>query len=83
MIKIWVALLIISSVVLAETGEHQVENMATTYTDIKVGTGRKLHENMDTAWVHVRGTLANGGKKFWSSKDNGGKPFYFSTGLGQ
>ena len=82
MIKICVALLIISSVVLAETGEHQVENMGTTYTDIKVGTGRKLTENMDTAKAHITGKLANG-EKFWSSKDNGEEPFYFSTGLGQ
>ena len=81
MIKICVALLIISSVVLAETGEHRVENMATTYTDVKVGTGRKI-TGSDTVTVHATGKLANG-NKFWSSKDNGGNPFTFTLGAGQ
>ena len=76
MIKICVALLIISSVELAEIGKHEIENMGTTYTDVKVGTGR-IMTGSDTATFHVTGKFSNG-DKFWSSKDDNGEPLTFS-----
>ncbi|KNH04362.1 deoxyribonuclease tatD [Perkinsela sp. CCAP 1560/4] len=36
-----------------------------------------------TVTVHCTGYLAQGEKKFWSTKDPGGEPFSFQVGIGQ
>jgi FKBP-type peptidyl-prolyl cis-trans isomerase FkpA len=49
--------------------------------DLVVGTG-PVADSMSTAEVHYTGWLADG-TLFDSSKRGGGKPFYFTIGIGQ
>jgi FKBP-type peptidyl-prolyl cis-trans isomerase len=49
---------------------------------IQQGNGPKPKRG-DQITVHCTGLLAETGKKFWSTKDPGQKPFSFKVGIGQ
>eukprot|EP00796_Vickermania_ingenoplastis_P005008 gene5008-3603_t len=55
--------------------------MGVTRTILKAGTGA-LPKKGDLITVHCTGYLAEGKKKFWSTKDDN-KPFSFNVGIGQ
>lgn len=55
--------------------------MGVTRTILKAGSGA-LPKAGDLITVHCTGYLADGRKKFWSTKDDN-KPFSFNVGIGQ
>ena len=53
----------------------------TTYEQLKAGSGDKV-EKGKTVTVHATGVVKETGKKFWSTKDPGQKPFTYQAGVG-
>merc|ERR1712141_655503 len=53
----------------------------TTYEILKAGSGNKV-EKSRTVTVHATGVVKETGKKFWSTKDPGQKPFTYQAGVG-
>merc|ERR1719323_2143565 len=53
----------------------------TTYELLKAGSGAKV-EKGKTVTVHATGVVKETGKKFWSTKDPGQKPFTYQAGVG-
>merc|ERR1712173_129254 len=50
--------------------------------DIKEGTGKEITKGC-TVTVHALGIVKETGKKFWSTKDPGQKPFKYQAGVGK
>merc|ERR1712224_893911 len=53
----------------------------TTYQIKKPGQGDKVSKG-NTVVVHATGIVRETGKKFWSTKDPGQKPFEYQAGVG-
>lgn len=53
----------------------------TTYQILKEGNGAAIGKG-STATVHATGVVVETGKKFWSTKDPGQKPFTYQAGVG-
>jgi len=53
----------------------------TTFEELKAGSGAKVEKGR-TVTVHVTGVVKETGKKFWSTKDPGQKPFTYQAGVG-
>ena len=53
----------------------------TTFEELKAGSGAKV-EKGKTVTVHATGVVKETGKKFWSTKDPGQKPFTYQAGVG-
>eukprot|EP01134_Creolimax_fragrantissima_P006863 CFRG6863T1 len=53
----------------------------TTFEIISPGTGAEILKGR-TATVHATGVVVETGKKFWSTKDPGQKPFSYQAGVG-
>lgn len=49
---------------------------------VKAGSGNSVSKGC-TATVHATGVVEETGKKFWSTKDPGQKPFTYNAGVGQ
>ena len=56
--------------------------MVVVVETLKAGDGKTFPKKGDELKMHYVGTLANGGKKFDSSRDQN-KPFTFLIGIGQ
>merc|ERR1719383_571406 len=54
----------------------------TTYEIIKEGSGAEVAKGASVT-VHATGVVRETGKKFWSTKDPGQKPFSYTAGVGQ
>merc|ERR1712129_403393 len=50
---------------------------------LQEGTGDAVISKGDTVTVHATGVVQETGKKFWSTKDPGQKPFSYKAGVGQ
>merc|ERR1712196_713820 len=50
---------------------------------IKPGNGGAVVQKGSTATVHATGVVQQTGKKFWSTKDPGQKPFTYQAGVGK
>merc|ERR1712110_149422 len=59
---------------------NQVEGHDTTYEILQEGTGAGIAKG-EKPTVHALGEI-EGGKKFWSTKDPGQKPFEYQAGVG-
>mmetsp|Transcript_67386 Transcript_67386/g.152378 ORF Transcript_67386/g.152378 Transcript_67386/m.152378 type:complete len:119 (+) Transcript_67386:80-436(+) len=55
----------------------------TTKEILKEGAGSKVVQKGSTATVHATGVIKETGKKFWSTKDPGQKPFTYQAGVGK
>ena len=55
----------------------------TQYRIIKPGSGGPAISKGSTATVHATGVVKETGKKFWSTKDPGQKPFTYQAGVGK
>ena len=53
----------------------------TTFEELKAGSGAKVEKGR-TVTVHATGVVKETGKKFWSTKDPGQKPFTYQAGVG-
>merc|ERR1711918_315968 len=53
----------------------------TVYNILKAGEGAEVAKGA-TATVHATGIVKETGKKFWSTKDPGQKPFTYQAGVG-
>ena len=60
---------------------QSIPGLATTYKVLKAGAGRAVAKG-DKVTVHATGIVAEGNKKFWSTKDPGQKPFEYQAGVG-
>merc|ERR1712126_512954 len=60
---------------------NTIPNYQTTYQILKNGRGEKV-EKGKTVTVHATGVVKETGKKFWSTKDPGQKPFTYQAGVG-
>eukprot|EP00930_Biecheleria_cincta_P087285 TRINITY_DN76533_c0_g1_i1.p1 TRINITY_DN76533_c0_g1~~TRINITY_DN76533_c0_g1_i1.p1 ORF type:complete len:119 (+),score=29.31 TRINITY_DN76533_c0_g1_i1:59-415(+) len=60
-----------------------VPGYKTTRECLKPGNGGKTVEKGCTATVHATGVVQQTGKKFWSTKDPGQKPFTYQAGVGK
>lgn len=58
-----------------------LDGVATTFEILKQGSGPVVSKG-DTVTVHATGTVVETGKKFWSTKDAGQKPFEYRAGVG-
>merc|ERR1712025_424183 len=54
----------------------------TTYELLKAGNEDKVDKGK-TVTVHATGVVKETGKKFWSTKDPGQKPFTYKAGVGE
>eukprot|EP00434_Breviolum_minutum_P009456 symbB.v1.2.008328.t1/scaffold520.1/size192860/11 len=54
----------------------------TQYQILKPGSGQAITKGC-TATVHATGVVKETGKKFWSTKDPGQKPFSYEAGMGK
>merc|ERR1711918_129604 len=54
----------------------------TVYNILKAGEGAEVAKGA-TATVHATGIVKETGKKFWSTKDPGQKPFTYQAGVGK
>ena len=52
------------------------------YRTLTAGSGKAISKGC-TATVHAKGVVKESGKKFWSTKDPGQKPFTYNAGVGQ
>ena len=59
-----------------------IAGYATTFEIIKEGTGEPLVTKGSNVIVHATGVVEETGKKFWSTKDVGQKPFEYTAGVG-
>ena len=48
---------------------------------VSEGQGEKVVSKGDSVTVHATGIVAETGKKFWSTKDPGQKPFTYNAGV--
>merc|ERR1711963_1023788 len=55
----------------------------TTKEVLKAGNGGSAIAKGSTATVHATGVVKETGKKFWSTKDPGQKPFTYQAGVGK
>merc|ERR1719473_390912 len=53
----------------------------TVYNILKEGSGKDVQKG-DSVTVHATGVVKETGKKFWSTKDPGQKPFTYTAGGG-
>ena len=60
-----------------------IEGYSTTMEVLQAGDGEKTITKGCTATVHARGVVQQTGKKFWSTKDPGQKPFTYQAGVGK
>merc|ERR1712194_414785 len=56
--------------------------MGTTYEILKTGSGNTVIKGAQVT-VHATGVVKESGKKVWSTKDPGQKPFSYKAGVGQ
>mmetsp|Transcript_25615 Transcript_25615/g.41073 ORF Transcript_25615/g.41073 Transcript_25615/m.41073 type:complete len:118 (+) Transcript_25615:65-418(+) len=54
----------------------------TTKQILQEGSGSRVVSAKDTVTVHATGVVKETGKKFWSTKDPGQKPFTYEAGVG-
>ena len=54
----------------------------TVYEILKDGSGAEVKPKSNVT-VHATGVVKETGKKFWSTKDPGQKPFSYQAGVGQ
>merc|ERR1711862_330533 len=54
----------------------------TVYNILKAGSGAEVAKGA-TVTVHATGVIQQTGKKFWSTKDPGQKPFTYQAGVGK
>ena len=64
-----------------ESKMSAIPGYQTTYEILKSGSGAKV-EARKTVTVHATGVVTETGKKFWSTKDPGQKPFTYQAGVG-
>merc|ERR1740130_1290483 len=65
-----------------DTGSMEaVPGYNTTKRTIQAGNGAAIAKG-NTATVHATGVVVETGKKFWSTKDPGQKPFEYQAGVG-
>eukprot|EP00588_Corethron_pennatum_P009514 CAMPEP_0194266704 /NCGR_PEP_ID=MMETSP0169-20130528/1524_1 /TAXON_ID=218684 /ORGANISM="Corethron pennatum, Strain L29A3" /LENGTH=119 /DNA_ID=CAMNT_0039007449 /DNA_START=74 /DNA_END=433 /DNA_ORIENTATION=+ len=60
-----------------------VPGLATKYLVKVAGTGAAQINKGSTGTLHATGVVQESGKKFWSTKDPGQKPFTCKYGVGQ
>jgi len=65
------------------TKVETIPNHKTTFCTIKEGTGSEMVKEKSKVTVHATGFVVETGKKFWSTKDAGQKPFTYTAGVGQ
>merc|ERR1711865_619482 len=58
-----------------------IQGYATTKRIVQAGSGAAIAKG-NTATVHATGVVVETGKKFWSTKDPGQKPFQYQAGVG-
>jgi len=58
-----------------------VAGCATTKRTVTAGSGASVQAK-NTVTVHATGVVVETGKKFWSTKDPGQKPFTYQAGVG-
>eukprot|EP00931_Biecheleriopsis_adriatica_P119442 TRINITY_DN94661_c0_g1_i1.p2 TRINITY_DN94661_c0_g1~~TRINITY_DN94661_c0_g1_i1.p2 ORF type:complete len:148 (-),score=32.48 TRINITY_DN94661_c0_g1_i1:132-575(-) len=66
----------------SEEGFLPIEGVETTYKILTAGRGDVAVQQGDTVTVHATGIVHQTGKKFWSTKDPGQKPFTYTAGHG-
>jgi len=59
----------------------ELPGFKTTYDVIAEGEGTLLVQPKASVTVHATGIVAETGKKFWSTKDPGQKPFSYTAGV--
>ena len=59
-----------------------LKGLGTTYQIVKAGRGAVIQAG-DTVTVHATGIVKETGKQFWSTHDDGQKPFEYQAGVGK
>mmetsp|Transcript_39697 Transcript_39697/g.48161 ORF Transcript_39697/g.48161 Transcript_39697/m.48161 type:complete len:150 (-) Transcript_39697:49-498(-) len=59
---------------------ERIPGIKTTYEVVTPGDGKPVWRG-DTVTVHATGTIKETGTKFWSTKDEGQKPFTYQAGV--
>lgn len=65
-----------------EPGMTSIRGYLTTYATLQQGSGGRVKKGSRVT-VHATGVVQQTGKKFWSTKDAGQKPFTYTAGIGQ
>merc|ERR1712187_1086552 len=65
------------------TMAEAIAGYKTTKEILKAGQGGTVVTKGCTATVHATGVVKETGKKFWSTKDPGQKPFSYQAGVGK
>ena len=60
---------------------QSLPGFATTYKTLTPGSGTSVSKG-DTVLVHATGVVSQTNTKFWSTKDEGQKPFQYQAGVG-
>ena len=68
--------------IVATAGAREIAGYKTTYEVVSEGKGQAVVSKGDTVTVHATGTVLESQKKFWSTKDDGQKPFTYKAGVG-
>jgi peptidylprolyl isomerase len=63
-------------------GMQTLQGFRTTYKVITLGSGSRKVAKRSIVTVHATGVVRETGKKFWSTKDPGQKPFTYDAGVG-
>mmetsp|Transcript_123957 Transcript_123957/g.231959 ORF Transcript_123957/g.231959 Transcript_123957/m.231959 type:complete len:313 (+) Transcript_123957:79-1017(+) len=63
-------------------GWQSIPGIRTTFQTKEPGRGGRTVSKRDTVTVHATGVVKETGKKFWSTKDPGQKPFTYEAGVG-
>mmetsp|Transcript_25044 Transcript_25044/g.27766 ORF Transcript_25044/g.27766 Transcript_25044/m.27766 type:complete len:122 (+) Transcript_25044:27-392(+) len=66
---------------MADAGFQQLQGYQTKWKCVKVGAGKTVKKGSNVV-VHATGVVVESGKKFWSTKDPGQKPFGYQAGVG-
>jgi len=61
---------------------NALAGIKTTYETVKEGQGDVLVTKGARVTVHATGVVQQTGKKFWSTKDAGQRPFEYQAGIG-
>jgi hypothetical protein len=61
---------------------NALAGIKTTYETLKEGQGDVLVTKGARVTVHATGVVKQTGKKFWSTKDAGQRPFEYQAGIG-
>eukprot|EP00930_Biecheleria_cincta_P038381 TRINITY_DN26373_c0_g1_i1.p1 TRINITY_DN26373_c0_g1~~TRINITY_DN26373_c0_g1_i1.p1 ORF type:complete len:442 (-),score=59.75 TRINITY_DN26373_c0_g1_i1:178-1503(-) len=65
-----------------QPGMTAIQGYKTTYATLQQGSGETVKKGSRVK-VHATGIVQQTGKKFWSTKDPGKKPFTYTAGVGQ